>query len=67
MADLYEARRGFATTRRGRRVTVQPGDIAEAGSWPLESNPDSFQPLEVRFPAPEKSGGGATKPAAKKQ
>lgn len=52
MAELFIAREGFRTSRRGRSVSVQPGDIAEEGSWPLTVAPGSFQPLDVRFPAP---------------
>lgn len=50
MSGLYVAKSGFASNIDGVLVRVAAGDIAEEGHPVLERSPDSFRPLEVKFP-----------------
>jgi hypothetical protein len=52
---IYVAKHGFThTPRNGAKVIVYEGDTIEEGHWLLASNPNSFRPLEVKYPAPPK-------------
>lgn len=63
MGDLFVARQGFQTVSpKKERVIVYLGDIAEEGHYLLDRSPALFQPLEVKFPAPEKSKPAAVPP-----
>jgi hypothetical protein len=48
--EIYVARNGFATTYKGQKVIVYPGDTVQAGHWLLSNSPDSFEPLVVKYP-----------------
>jgi hypothetical protein len=52
MGQLYRCIEPFVTNRRGTEVWVLPDQIAEAGSWPLDISPRSFEPLALDYPAP---------------
>lgn len=64
MAQLYICNAAFVTMRRDRDHWVMPGQIAEAGSWPLEISPDSFTRLAIDYQArgPEPEPEAAPQP-----
>lgn len=62
MPQLFIAVETVVTERRGRSEWVQAGDIAEAGSWPLEHVSHIFRPLQVRFRAPKDNSAPAPPP-----
>lgn len=50
--ELLIATTTFLSTHRGRDTWINAGDVAENGSWPVAVYPDAFQPLEIRWLAP---------------
>lgn len=52
MAQLYICTEAFVSIRRDQEMWVTPGQVAEAGSWPLAVSPSAFALMAIDYPAP---------------
>ena len=50
--SLYIAVESFTADHHGQCELIHAGDIAESGSFPVETRPSSFRPLQIRWKAP---------------